>query len=166
MSNTYRWASRRDVKVESSLKSSNITLQENTAGKLLKRNGCERVLFQDELAAWTRSLYKLLGFSLSRVSCCVVSCPVLGWLINSITWADVRQPWSCLSSEPFGGMAAAKHSSFADDSRTIVFQVVVVAEWLRRWTWNPLGFPRVGSNPTDYEHCLVGEHSFYKEIAS
>ena len=46
------------------------------------------------------------------------------------------------------------------------FQVVVVAEWLRRWTRNPLGFPRVGSNPTDYEHCLVGEHSFYKEIAS
>ena len=22
-----------------------------------------------------------------------------------------------------------------------------VAEWLRRWTANPLGFPRVGSNP-------------------
>ena len=27
---------------------------------------------------------------------------------------------------------------------------VVVAEWLRRWTRNPLGSPRVGSNPTDY----------------
>ena len=26
-------------------------LQENTNGKLLRRNGCERVLFQDELAA-------------------------------------------------------------------------------------------------------------------
>ena len=23
----------------------------------------------------------------------------------------------------------------------------VVAEWLRRWTWNPMGSPRVGSNP-------------------
>ncbi|KAM7229555.1 hypothetical protein CapIbe_019671, partial [Capra ibex] len=22
-----------------------------------------------------------------------------------------------------------------------------VAEWLRRWTRNPLGFPRAGSNP-------------------
>ena len=22
-----------------------------------------------------------------------------------------------------------------------------MAEWLRRWTWNPLGFPRAGSNP-------------------
>ncbi len=22
-----------------------------------------------------------------------------------------------------------------------------MAEWLRRWTANPLGFPRVGSNP-------------------
>ena len=22
-----------------------------------------------------------------------------------------------------------------------------LAEWLRRWTWNPMGSPRVGSNP-------------------
>ena len=27
---------------------------------------------------------------------------------------------------------------------------VVMAEWLRRWTWNPLGCPRAGSNPADY----------------
>ena len=27
---------------------------------------------------------------------------------------------------------------------------VVVAEWLRRWTRNPLGSPRAGSNPADY----------------
>lgn len=26
---------------------------------------------------------------------------------------------------------------------------VVVAEWLRRWTRNPLGSPRAGSNPAD-----------------
>ena len=60
---------------------------------------------------------------------------------------------------------SANHWSFADESRTILFTRVVVAEWLRRWTRNPLGSPRVGSNPTDYEHCLVDEHSFYKEIA-
>ena len=31
-----------------------------------------------------------------------------------------------------------------------------VAEWLRRWTANPLGFPRVGSNPilVDYFFSL------------
>ena len=29
-----------------------------------------------------------------------------------------------------------------------------------------IGVSREGSNPTDYEHCLVGEHSFYKERAS
>ena len=39
-----------------------------------------------------------------------------------------------------------------------------MAEWLRRWTRNPLGSLRVGSNPTDYGHCLVDEHSSYKEI--
>ena len=28
---------------------------------------------------------------------------------------------------------------------------VVVAEWLRRWTRNPLGSSRAGSNPADNE---------------
>ena len=32
----------------------------------------------------------------------------------------------------------------------ILNNVVVVAEWLRRWTRNPLGSPRAGSNPADY----------------
>ena len=31
----------------------------------------------------------------------------------------------------------------------------VMAEWLRRWTWNPMGFPRAGSNPA---------HSDVKEL--
>ncbi|KAL1254259.1 hypothetical protein QQF64_016488 [Cirrhinus molitorella] len=34
----------------------------------------------------------------------------------------------------------------AEDPRV----AVVVAEWLRRWTRNPLGSPRAGSNPADY----------------
>ena len=37
---------------------------------------------------------------------------------------------------------------------------VVVAEWLRRWTRNPLGFPRVGSNPTDYGEFFFNENFF------
>ena len=28
-------------------------------------------------------------------------------------------------------------------------KAVVVAEWLRRWTRNPLGSPRAGSSPAD-----------------
>ena len=32
---------------------------------------------------------------------------------------------------------------------------VVVAEWLRRWTRNPLGSPRAGSNPADYVNDLI-----------
>ena len=35
---------------------------------------------------------------------------------------------------------------------------VVVAEWLRRWTRNPLGSPRAGSNPADYvSSCAESE---------
>ena len=33
---------------------------------------------------------------------------------------------------------------------SIYLQAVVVAEWLRRWTRNPLGSARAGSNPADY----------------
>ena len=29
-----------------------------------------------------------------------------------------------------------------------------MAEWLRRWTRNPLGFPRAGSNPADYDKLI------------
>ncbi len=32
------------------------------------------------------------------------------------------------------------------------FTRAVVAEWLRRWTWNPMGFPRAGSNPAGCEN--------------
>lgn len=42
------------------------------------------------------------------------------------------------------GSAAAIYANEAPGSR------VVVAEWLRRWTRNPLGSPRAGSNPADY----------------
>ena len=29
-----------------------------------------------------------------------------------------------------------------------------MAEWLRRWTRNPLGSPRAGSNPADYDKVM------------
>ena len=42
-------------------------------------------------------------------------------------------------------------------SETVVFytNVVVVAEWLRRWTRNPLGSPSAGSNPAHYVESVV-----------
>ena len=30
----------------------------------------------------------------------------------------------------------------------------VVAEWLRRWTWNPMGSARVGSNPANCDNLF------------
>ena len=38
-------------------------------------------------------------------------------------------------------------------------RAVVVAEWLRRWTRNPLGSPRAGSNPADNEIAFRGSCS-------
>ena len=37
-----------------------------------------------------------------------------------------------------------------------------MAEWLRRWTRNPLGSPRAGSNPADYVELKI--HSFYSSV--
>ena len=42
--------------------------------------------------------------------------------------------------------------------------VVVVAEWLRRWTRNPLGSPRAGSNPADYGHMFVLPPFFFEIV--
>ena len=39
---------------------------------------------------------------------------------------------------------------------------VVVAEWLRRWTRNPLGSPRAGSNPADYVNFPFFPPSFQR----
>ena len=41
---------------------------------------------------------------------------------------------------------------------------VVVAEWLRRWTRNPLGSPRAGSNPADYEYLSFLSSHFFKTV--
>ena len=38
---------------------------------------------------------------------------------------------------------------------------VVVAEWLRRWTRNPLGSPRAGSNTPDYVEDIIFIFSTY-----
>ena len=36
----------------------------------------------------------------------------------------------------------------------MIYSAVVVAEWLRRWTRNPLGSSRAGSNPADNGYIL------------
>ena len=44
-----------------------------------------------------------------------------------------------------------------------------VAEWLRRWTANPLGSARVGSNPilvVDFVYIRVDLHSKFKNRSS
>ena len=43
---------------------------------------------------------------------------------------------------------SANHWILPTSRAQLLSQGVVVAEWLRRWTRNPLGSPRVGSNPT------------------
>ena len=40
--------------------------------------------------------------------------------------------------------------------------IAVVAEWLRRWTWNPMGSARVGSNPANC--AFFGENIFWDPL--
>ena len=51
---------------------------------------------------------------------------------------------------------------FATSNAPITLSLVVMAEWLRRWTRNPLGSARVGSNPTDH----VFSFSFFPSASS
>ena len=39
-----------------------------------------------------------------------------------------------------------------DLSRSVIFPSAVVAEWLRRWTRNPMGVTRAGSYPAS---CVI-----------
>ena len=36
----------------------------------------------------------------------------------------------------------------------------MMAEWLRRWTWNPMGYSRAGSNPVHSEIILLNVTNF------
>ena len=47
----------------------------------------------------------------------------------------------------------------------ISFLYAVVAEWLRRWTRNPLGSARTGSNPVGSEYFEVYTANFERTIA-
>ena len=65
-----------------------------------------------------------------------------GVVSSSLTWSKTfvrRLFWTTES-------ARIKHT---------ILYVAVVAEWLRRWTWNPMGFPRAGSNPAGCEIVFV-----------
>ena len=48
---------------------------------------------------------------------------------------------------------------------SLLLPAVVVAEWLRRWTRNPLGSPRAGSNPADYEFFFPAYIFFFLLIS-
>ena len=54
-----------------------------------------------------------------------------------------------------------EQSLLAKESRWT--QSAFVAEWLRRWTWNPMGFPRAGSNPAGCG-LFLGQKEREKEV--
>ena len=40
-----------------------------------------------------------------------------------------------------------------------------MAEWLRRWTRNPMGFPRAGSNPAGCDHfTYIPKYKIKREV--
>ena len=69
---------------------------------------------------------------------------------------DIRN-WAALVSERAGAyhLISFWRELFNQIEKVVTYvTVVVVAEWLRRWTRNPLGSPRAGSNPADYEELF------------
>ena len=56
------------------------------------------------------------------------------------------------------------HRAFnCNDNEILIFAQDEVTEWLRRWTANPLGSARVGSNPIlvdDFEACHMDGYMY------
>ena len=63
------------------------------------------------------------------------------------------------SDEIFSCLSSAR-SLIWHPSQKMVVSLAVVAEWLRRWTRNPLGSARTGSNPVDCGVCFSLEKIF------
>ena len=60
------------------------------------------------------------------------------WNPDSFTYVDCRNVLIRAISAVDNSVLSSYHVSVTE---------AVVAEWLRRWTWNPMGSPRAGSNP-------------------
>lgn len=60
----------------------------------------------------------------------------------------------------YGGVGTSAAVTLAKDRGPVIgLSAAAMAEWLRRWTWNPMGSPRAGSNPA---RCgLVGLLFFF-----
>ena len=53
---------------------------------------------------------------------------------------------------PYGGGRVDMENTFLEDqSERFLYTFVHVAEWLRRWTANPMHFMRAGSSPVMHE---------------
>ena len=59
--------------------------------------------------------------------------------------------WNLKKKNMHGKIETEYFNTLYNNTVTKSITQVVVAEWLRRWTRNPLGSPRAGSNPADYE---------------
>ena len=84
----------------------------------------------------------------------------LQWYSHDANGPTVSRGWSRLEwlpSDQVKGRRICLHEErqssvrFISDGSGPLINQVVVAEWLRRWTRNPLGSARAGSNPADYE---------------
>ena len=74
--------------------------------------------------------------------------------VECTVYSILQGVWRWLKSEKknmHGKIETEYFNTLYNNTVTKSITQVVVAEWLRRWTRNPLGSPRAGSNPADYE---------------
>ena len=76
-------------------------------------------------------------------------CHELGTKENFVFYFQVDSNFNYLHNRT-GPIMALDKTNIQCNLLFVPLTTRVVAEWLRRWTWNPLGSPRAGSNSADY----------------
>ena len=89
--------------------------------------------------SWYRKLQLLWRSELA-----IIEGPPMRWEMRWLTWNGkvIGENLILHASKWLVGCAR-------NDSHICLHTAAVVAEWLRRWTWNPMGIARTGSNPVN-----------------
>ena len=83
------------------------------------------------------------GYSLSRIPAKKLA---LSWQRNAYYCEKWRDPVIIVAQNRIE-LAYLYYGTMDYKLQLLLGGQAALAEWLRRWTWNPMGSPRVGSNP-------------------
>ena len=104
--------------------------------------------------AWVAQLVERTAFNRAARSSSLLlgehcTLTVSKFILNDFSWRNIRCR-GCIAKQP---PLYIWHIAFLFIKRIFVKTTYgVMSEWLRSWTWNPMGSALIGSNPIDIVH--------------